>query len=89
MSMMESIPATLAVVLVNFDNTFRLSEKFVTAEGESPPVPVILVTNETGSQLARLLEDNPRDVKAVIHTQSRETASPTLINDPQPGKFSE
>ena len=84
MSIMESIPATLAVVLVNFDDTFRLSEKFVSGEGESPPVPVILVTNETGSRLARLLEENPRDVKAVVHTQSRETASPSLISDPQP-----
>ena len=84
MSIMGSIPATLAVVLVNFDDTFRLSEKFVSGEGESPPVPVILVTNETGSQLARLLEENPRDVKAVVHTMSRESASPSPISDPRP-----
>ena len=84
MSIMGSIPATLAVVLVNFDDTFRLSEKFVSGEGESPPVPVILVTNETGLQLAKLLEENPRDVKAVVHTMSRESASPSPISDPRP-----
>lgn len=83
MAMMESIPATLAVVLVNFDNSYHLSEKFVSAEGEIPPVPVILVTNETGLELARLLEENPRDVKAVIHTQTPDAA---LIRDPHPCK---
>ena len=70
MSLMASIPATLAVVLINFDDTYELSEKFVSEEGEMPPVPVILVTNETGSRLLRLLEENPRDVEAVIHSQT-------------------
>ena len=77
MSLMASIPATLAVVLINFDDTYELSEKFVSEEGEMPPVPVILVTNETGSRLLRLLEENPRDVEAVIHSQTPPSHSQT------------
>ena len=72
MSMMASIPATLVVILVNIDNTYQLSEKFVSEEGEIPSVPVILVTNETGCELMNLLETSPRDVKAEIHSKSQE-----------------
>ena len=80
MSMMASVPVTLAIVLINFEDTYRLAEKFVSEEGEGkmPSVPVILVTNETGSKLLQLLEEYPRDVEAVIHRRTPE-ASPSLL----------
>ena len=74
MSMMASIPATMAVVLINFDNSYRLSEKFV-SEGENAAVPVVLVTNETGLQLMKLLEETPRDVEVTIHSQDHHQPS--------------
>ena len=78
MSMMASIPATMAVVLINFDNSYRLSEKFV-SEGENAAVPMVLVTNETGLQLVKLLEDNPRDVEVTIHSQDHHQPCPVPV----------
>ena len=80
MSMMASIPATMAIVLINFDNSYRLSEKFLSEE-QSSPVPVILVTNETGLELLKLLHENPRDVEATIHSQ------PPMIEPPHCKSF--
>ena len=77
MSMMASIPTTMAIVLINFDNSYRLSEKFLSEE-QSSPVPVILVTNETGLELLKLLHENPRDVEATIHSQ------PPMIKEVEP-----
>jgi hypothetical protein len=74
MSMMASIPATMAVVLINFDNSYRLLEKFV-SEGENAAVPMVLVTNETGLQLMKLLEETPRDVEVTIHSQDHHQPS--------------
>ena len=84
MSMTASAPATLAVVLVNLDDTYRLSERFLSDEGETPPVPVVLVTNETGSQLVRLLEESPRDVEAVIHAENQEQPRTNNATPPIP-----
>ena len=85
MATMASIPATLAVVLANLDNTYQLSEKFAPEEGETPPVPVVLVTNEVGSELVRILKENPRDVTAVIHSETPPTATPIATPTlPQP-----
>ena len=39
----------------------RLSEKYQSEE-QSPPVPVLVVTRETGNELLRLLAENPREV---------------------------
>ena len=80
MSMMDSIPATLAVVLINFDNSYQLSEKFL-FNGETPPVPVILVTNETGSELLQFLRENPRDTEVTVHSEDYQ---PPVIEEPSP-----
>lgn len=61
------VPLPLGVVLINFDNSYQLPEKFL-SNGESP-VPVILVTNETGFQLLKFLQENPRDTEVTIHTE--------------------
>ena len=82
MSMMASIPATLGVVLINFDNSYQLSEKFL-SNGESPIVPVILVTNETGSELLHFLHENPRDTEVTVHSEDYQPPEPS----PLPCKF--
>ena len=76
MSMMASIPATMAIVLINSDNSYQLSEKFLSEE-QSPPVPVLLVTQETGRELLRLVKENTREVEAKIHSEDREPPAST------------
>jgi hypothetical protein len=61
MSTMASTPAALAVIFVNSEEHFRLADKFK-SEDQRPPVPVLVVTRETGRQLLRLVEQNPREV---------------------------
>ena len=41
--------------------TCRLVEKFQSEE-QSPPVPVLVVTKDTGRELLRLVRENPREV---------------------------
>ena len=38
-----------------------MAEKFQ-SEGQSPPVPVLVVTSETGQELKRLVRENPREM---------------------------
>ena len=80
MSLMDSIPATLAVILVNFENNYQLSEGFL-SNGETLPVPVILVTNETGSELLKFLHENPRDTEVTIHSEDYQLP---VIKEPSP-----
>ena len=42
-------------------NVYRLAEKFQSEE-QSPPVPVLVVTKDTGRELLRLVKENPRNV---------------------------
>ena len=69
--MMASIPATMAVILINSEDSYRLSDKFHT-EDQSPPVPMLVVTQETGRELLRLVQENPREVKIKIDQLSQE-----------------
>ena len=71
LSMMASIPATMAVILINSEDSYRLSDKFHT-EAQSPPVPMLVVTQETGRELLRLVRENPREVKIKIDQLSQE-----------------
>lgn len=67
LTVMDSIPATMAIILVNTDNSLQLAEKFV-AEGQSAPIPVLVVSADTGRSIVRLVEGNPREVEARIET---------------------
>ena len=42
-------------------HVYRLAEKFQSEE-QSPPVPVLVVTKDTGRELLRLVKENPRNV---------------------------
>ena len=78
LSMMASIPATMAVILINSENSYTLSSKFYSEE-QTPPVPMLVVTKETGGKLLQLVEDNPRDMEAKIELapgQSSQITSP-------------
>ena len=64
-STMASIPATMAVVLINSEDSYTLTGKFHSEE-QTPPVPMLVVTKETGGKLLQLVEDHPRDVQIKI-----------------------
>ena len=65
MATLSSIPAARAMILVNHGRNYELSEKFHT-EDQSPPVPMLVVTQETGRELLRLVQENPREVEVKV-----------------------
>ena len=65
MATLSSIPAARAIVLVNSKSTYELSMKFRASE-ECPPVPLLVVTRETGAELARLVQEHPRVVEVRV-----------------------
>ena len=67
LTVMDSIPATMAVILVNTDNSLQLAEKFV-FEGQSSPIPVLVVSADTGRSILKLMEGNLRGVEARVDT---------------------
>ena len=69
MATLSSIPAARAMILVNSENSFRLSEKF-DSEDQIPPVPVLVVTKETGRELLKLVEANPREVEVKVEVSA-------------------
>ena len=81
---LSSIPAARAMVLVNYENTLEISsgEKFACdsrrgQRSEGVGVPVLVVTSETGAELARLVTEHPRgvEVRVELGSSSGETAS--------------
>ena len=66
MSMLASIPATLAVVLTNTHDGYDLSKKFSSSEEQGCPVPMLVVTRETGREIARLVQENVRAIEARV-----------------------
>ena len=65
MSTMASVTATMAIVLVNSENDFTFSRK-LHSEEQGPPVPVVMVTKETGTELLKLSRENFREVEAMV-----------------------
>ena len=55
----------------------RLSERLVSTE-QVPPVPVLVVTRETGRELVRLVETHPREVEGRVETALRTPLSPNI-----------
>ena len=78
MSMLASIPATLAVVLVNYRDGYDLSERLSGSSEQGCPVPMVVVTRETGREMERLLRENERavELKMDIATGSKSNPSP-------------
>ena len=78
MSMLSSIPSTLAVVLVNTHDGYELSQKLTSSDNEQGcPVPMVIVTKETGREIARLVEENAQDVEAMMEVVTAQS-SPSL-----------
>ena len=65
LSMMASIPATIAVILINSEDSYALTSKFHSEE-QTPPVPMLVVTKETGGKLMQIVDDNLRAVEVKI-----------------------
>ena len=65
LSMMASIPATIAVILINSEDSYALTSKFHSEE-QTPPVPMLVVTKETGGKLMQIVDDNLRAVEAKV-----------------------
>ena len=47
-------------------------------EGQSPPVPVVVVSRETGERLVQLIQENPRDVEARVDTVLKGLITPNV-----------
>ena len=75
MSTMASVTATMAIVLVNSENNFTFSKKFHSEE-QAPPVPVVMVTKETGMELLKLSRENFREVEARVELSPDKNAQP-------------
>ena len=84
MSMLASIPATLAVVLINTQDSYDLSKKF-NSEEQGSPVPMLVVTKEAGQELLRLVQENTRAIEASVDLSSgaKSYSSPAL-SSPSP-----
>ena len=78
---MASIPATMAVILINSEDSYRLSDKFHT-EDQSPPVSMLVVTQETGRELLRLVRENPREVEVKVEISFRGLSTPNMLSSP-------
>ena len=74
MATLSSIPAARAIILINTDNTVLLSAKKLNLGGgggggtgeQSSPVPVLVVTRETGEELLKLAAEYPRGVEVKV-----------------------
>ena len=76
MSTMASVTATMAVVLINSENNFTLSQK-IQSEEQSSPVPVLVVTKETGEELLKLSRENFREVEAMVELSLDKKTQPS------------
>ena len=70
---------------VSFSKIYRLSEKLASSL-QTPPVPVVVVTRETGRELARLLEEHPRELEARIETALKGPLSPSVSSTTSPSR---
>ena len=62
---LASIPATMAIVLINSEESYDLDEKFTTQERDVP-VPVVLVKKKAGEELLKMVERHARIIEANI-----------------------
>ena len=62
---LSSIPSTIAIVLINTEESYDLEERFNAYRGETP-VPIVVVKRKAGLGLKTQLERHPRKVDARI-----------------------
>ena len=62
---LSSVPATMAIVLINTEESYDLDAKFSTGYRDVP-VPVVIVKKKTGDALMKLVERYSRDLEASI-----------------------
>ena len=62
---LSSIPATMAIILINTEESYDLDEKFNSHRGDTP-VPIVVVKRKVGLGLLQQLERYPRKVMARI-----------------------
>ena len=62
---LSSIPATMAIILINTEESYDLDEKFNSHRGDMP-VPIVVVKRKVGLGLLQQLERHPRKVIARI-----------------------
>ena len=86
MSVLSSIPATLAVVLVNTRDNFDLAEKFARSDSEQGcPVPMLVVTKEAGREMTRIVAENDRNVEATVELGAGSKSHPSpALSSPSP-----
>ena len=75
---LSSIPAARAMILVNPKSTSELSMKFRSSE-ESPPVPLLVVTSETGAELLKLVEEHTLAVEVRVGVSDRVSGRPQSL----------
>ena len=69
MATLSSIPASRGMILINSENSLLLSER-LNSEELSAPVPVLVVTRETGAELLRLVGEHPRAVEVKVEVSA-------------------
>ena len=89
LSMLSSIPATMAVVLINYLDGFEVSERLCVGGEQESPVPMVVVTRESGREILRLLAENKRAVEAMVEVApgSKVNLSPSLSSPSQSGTY--
>ena len=66
MATLSSIPAAMAIVLISPSTSHTLPGKYGEGEEVCPPVPLLVVTRETGEELMTLVEEHPRVVEVKV-----------------------
>ena len=82
---LASIPATQALLVVNSTSDYELPAKFYTRE--CPPLPLLIVTKETGRKVLQLMGGSPRRRAEVRVGGVGDSERPHSIERPQTGKF--
>ena len=62
LSTVESMPATQALVLVNTTDSLKLDQTYFT-EGQTPPVPTVVIGKSNGEKILDFLREYGRDLK--------------------------
>ena len=76
---LSSIPAAKAMILVNPKSSYKLSMKFGTPSQKTLPIPVLVVTRETGSELLKLVEEHPQAVEMRVGVSEHVSSRPQIL----------
>ena len=71
LSTVESMPATQALVLVNTTDSLQLDQTYFT-EGQTPPVPTVVIGKSNGEKILEFLRVYDRDLKICMQCSSFE-----------------